>query len=370
MTGTEKSKLQKEIVDVIPPGKSGRLILAPRVGKTKMIIDIIKRDKLQKILWVTPTTKLAEEDIPNEFVVWGAKKYTKKLETVTWMSLHLCKGTYDLIVLDEEQFMTTLNSEPLLKDRLRANVILSMTGTESKSDVKQELYSRLGLKVLYKLTINQAVDVGLLSNYAINVVKVPLSDKLNIEVKYKDKTTKQEKSFMTSELKQYQYISTKMATTPSKTVALHRRRVISKSPSKLSVARYIFNSLEGKRLIFAVDRSQAEELCDDFYHGTSNTTALEKFKSGEINKIAMVNKGGTGYTYTVIDGLILVQVDSDTNGLTSQKIARTLLEQGDYKATIWLICLECTQDEVWIKSTLESFDESKVTYINFKDLLL
>jgi len=369
MTNKEKSELQKEVVNSIKPGESGRLLLAPRIGKSKIIIDLIKRDKIKdKILWVTPTSKLANEDIPKEFEKWKAKRYLKQLETTTWKGLINCSGDYGIIVLDEEQFMTENNAAPLLNGTLTGKTIISMTGTESKTKTKRELYKKLGLDVLYKISINQAVDIGLLSNYEIKVVMVQMDRNKNIEVKYKDKVTKKEKSFVTSEEKQYEYLTRRLEKNKTKFGLLQRMRIIGNSQSKVGAAKYIINSLEGRRLIFAVDRNQAEDLCDHVYHGNSNDEDLKKFISGDITKIAMVNKGGTGYTYSAIDNLIMIQVDSDNNGLTSQKIARTLLKQGTYKAVIWILCLEETQDLVWLNSTLENFDKKKVTYINFKDL--
>lgn len=371
MTNKEKSQLQKEVVNSLSPGESGRFILAPRVGKTKLIIDLIKRDKIKgKILWVTPTTKLATEDIPAEFVKWRAKTYLKQLFTTTWKGLVNMQGDYALIVFDEEQFMTEGNSVPLFNGKLTGKVIVSMTGTESKSKEKKELYKKLKLDVAYRISINKAVDIGLLSNYEIKVVMVEMDENKNIEVKYKDKVTKKEKSFMTSELKQYEYLSRKLDRKKTKFDVMLRRRLIGNSPSKVGAAKYIVNSLEGRKLIFAMDTKQAEELCDYVYHGKSDDKDLKKFINGEINKIAMVNKGGTGYTYTAIDYLVMTQIDSDNNGLTSQKIARTLLEQGDYKACIWILCLKDTRDVTWLNSTLQNFDKDKVTYIEFKDLEL
>ena len=371
MTNKEKSDLQKEVLSSVGIGESGRLLLAPRTGKSKIIIDLIKRDKIKgKILWVTPTTKLAEEDIPAEFVKWKAKKYLPQLETTTWKGLVNAEGDVGLIVLDEEQFMTANNSKNLFNGRLTGDVIISMTGTESKSKDKKKLYEKLNLIVRYKISINKAVDIGLLSNYKINVVMVDLDDKKNIEVKYKDKRTKVEKSFMTSEENQYNYLTERLEKVKTKYGLMHRRNVIGNSPSKLGAAKYIFNSLEGRNIVFAVSMKQAEDLCDYVYHGKTDDTDLKRFISGDVNKLAMVNKGGTGYTYTIIDNLLMTQIDSDVNGLTSQKIARTLLKQEDYEATIWITCLRKTQDEIWLASTLANFDEKKIEYINFKDLEL
>ena len=41
MDQKEKTKIQKEIVSCVPVNTHGRLHLAPRLGKTKIIIDII-----------------------------------------------------------------------------------------------------------------------------------------------------------------------------------------------------------------------------------------------------------------------------------------------------------------------------------------
>ena len=322
MEKEERDKLQKKIVKSILKDSSGRLLLSPRMGKTKIIIDIIKRDKPKgKILWVTTTTKLATEDIPMEFEKWKGKKFLKQLETTTWKSLPKVKGHYDLIIFDEEQFMTEANVKPYFEKEFSANRILSMTGTPSKTKVKLELYKRLNLSVIYELSLNSAVDIGILSNYSIKVVNIDMDTCNNIFVEYKDKKTGELKSFQTSEVKQYEYQTRRIDSNMTKFGLMHRLHGIKNSPSKLGAAKYIINSLPGKKLIFTASIAQAEELCDHVYHGKTGTEDLDLFVSGKIDKIAMVNKGGTGYTYSNIDHLILTQVDSDRNGLTTQKIS-------------------------------------------------
>ena len=80
MKNSEKTKIQKEIVDLLDPKPHGRLLLAPRLGKTKLVIDIIKKNKPELILWVTPMPHLAEVEIPEEFETWKAKKFLPKLK--------------------------------------------------------------------------------------------------------------------------------------------------------------------------------------------------------------------------------------------------------------------------------------------------
>lgn len=368
MTNKEKSRIQKEIVDSLEHKPHGRLLLAPRVGKTKLMIDIIKREKPESILWVTPSAELADVDIPKEFETWKAKRFVKKLTTVTWMSLHKMVGFFDMIILDEEQFATENNTVNLLNRSLDYVNIVSMTGTPTKHQDKIDIYKKLNLPILCDMSINQAVDVGILANYTIKVLEVNMSNEKNIIAGTKAKP------FKTSEVAQYKWLTKivqqamyqKRKDTQFRILA--RMRAIKNSQSKLKATKELLNQLKGRILIFSGSIKQAEELCSYRYHSKTNDVDLKKFQSGEIDRIAMVNAGGTGFTYREIDHLVMVQADSDKNGLTSQKLARTLLQQKDYKATIWIVSLLDTQDEKWVESALGNFDKSKVEYIRHKNL--
>lgn len=365
----EREEVLKEILDVSPTNPHGRYILSPRLGKTRIVIELIKRDSPKSVLWVTPLAELAEREIPQEFEKWKAKKYLSKLTTVTWMSLNKMKGHFDLIVLDEEQFITENNTSSLISGELTYNNIISMTGTESKHEEKKELYNKLNLQVIYEVPLGDAVDMEILSDYSIKVVEVTMGITKDIPAGTKDKP------FLTSEASQYVYLDKmfkqamyqKRKDVPFR--MLSRMRAIYDSKTKTEVAQFLINTLSGRKLFFCSSAKQADLLCTNSYHSKTDNKNLLKFMAGEIDTITMVNKGGTGATYKNIDHLVIIQADSDKNGLTSQKIARTLLKQKNYKATIWIICLSGTQDEKWVESALERFDKSKVEYINFKNLV-
>lgn len=367
MTNTEKTRIQKEVVDSLDYKPHGRLLLAPRVGKTKLMIDIIKRDKPESILWVTPSAELADVDIPKEFETWKAKRFIKKLTTSTYASLHKVVGYFDMVVLDEEQHLTENNAVNLLNRSIDYIHICSMTGTATKHDDKLDLYKRLDLDVLVDISINEAVDIGLLSNYSIKVLEVDMSRENTIEAGNKNKR------FKTSEFNQYNWLTTSVKramyqnANTKKFAILRRLQAIKNSDSKFKATQKLLSNLTGRILIFSASIKQSELLCDYTYHSKTNNEDLKKFKSGDIDRIALVNAGGTGHTYREIDHLVMVQVDSDKNGLTSQKICRTLLAQKDYQATIWIISLIGTQDEKLVESALSNFDKDKVEYIRFKN---
>lgn len=368
MNNKEREELLKEILDLSPLKPHGRYLIAPRFGKTRLGIELLKRSKPKSILWVTPLTELAEEDIPKEFEKWKAKRLLSKLQTTTWASLNKVEGHFEAIILDEEQFATENNLKTLFDKSLTYDFIISMTGTETKHEDKQDLYKRLNLESIYKMNINDAVDIGVLANYIIRVVEVPLSTERNIEAG--SKTNK----FLTSEEKQYEYLDRVMKESIYRRGRdvqfriLKRMRAIYDSPTKTSVADFLMKNLKGRKLFFCSSVKQAEQISSYTYHNKTDGTHFKDFIEGKIDEIAMVNKGGTGATYKAIDHLVLTQADSDKNGLTTQKLCRTLLQQPKYQATIWIISLIGTQDQKWVESALERFDKSKVEYINFKDL--
>ena len=95
MTDKEKSELQKEIVDGLPLCPHGRLILAPRVGKSKIAIDIIKKEKPKSILWVTPSAELAEIDEPiTQTYYMGKKRIDEVLPKYSLLGTHCGRRTF------------------------------------------------------------------------------------------------------------------------------------------------------------------------------------------------------------------------------------------------------------------------------------
>jgi len=140
------------------------------------------------------------------------------------------------------------------------------------------------------------------------------------------------------------------------------------SPSKEDALKFLIKKLEGQRtMVFSSSIKQCDSLFKHTYHSKTDNKDLLAFKKGEIDLLGLVNAGGTGHTYKEIDNLVVVQADSDKNGLTSQKVSRTLLQQPSYKATIWVLSLMGTQDEKWVDSFLKRFDRKKVNYIHFKN---
>lgn len=362
-----RKELSEEILSLTPSEGGGRWLLSPRFGKSKLIIDLIKRDKPKKILWVTPFSRLAEVSIPEEFIKWRAKGYLNRVSTVTWKSLNKVEGFFDLIILDEEQFITASNAKTLLSGSLSATNIISMSGTPSKNKEKLWILGALGLNVIYDFNIDEAVDTNILADYTITVVEVPLSHERNIRVKTNNV------DFMTSEAKSYFFLDKKCDkairnnSRNAKNLIITRMHKIYNSESKLKAARILGDSLKGKKIFFCSNSTQASKVSPFTYNSKTDDVHFNQFLDGEIEEIALVHKGGIGDTYEGVQHLIIVQADSDKNGTTSQKIARVLLKQGDFRAQIWILKLKHTQDEQWVSLTLENFNDEKIHVKTLKE---
>lgn len=359
----ELTQIQKEIVDTVPCNPIGRLLLSPRTGKTPVVLSLIKRDKPKNILWITPSAELAETIIPSEFVKFKASKFLKNLTTSTWKSLPKVEGHFDYIVLDEEQYLTENNLKTILNGKLTYKALISMTGTPTKSYLKNQILNGLNLPILYDISISEAVDLGLLANYQINIINVELSSLNTIEIS----TLKHR--FKTSEKKQYDFVNrvTEKAIAERernmKYKILMRMRLIYENQSKFQKAFSMFHSNQLKdhrKMIFCPTIKQATAMCKFTYHSKTDATHLIDFVNGKINSISMVNSGGIGFTYKEVDDLFLIQADSDVNGYTSQKICRALLKQADHFVTIWIFLLKGTKDEEWVKSALKNFNPENI----------
>lgn len=359
-----RDNVRKEILDTLPKNPHGRIIAAPRVGKTVIAIDMLKRDRPKSILWVTPSAELAEHGIMDEMAKWKASAIARRTTCVTYASLHKVTGRYDTVILDEEQFVTENNCATLLNGSLEYGNIISMTGTKPKDSVKNAILSALGLKILYELDINSAVDMGMLSNYAIKVLEIPMSFHKDIEV------GPDGRKFMTSEINNYRWLDRKaeeslMFGRNAKMAILRRMHAIYDSPSKERAMMRLKSTLEGRNMYFCPTIAMADRVCGHRYHSKTNTDDLHAFIDGDINEISMVNSGTVGFTYKAVDNLVISQVNSDNTGATTQKICRVLLKQPRYDAMIWILCLKDTKDMEWVGKALDNFDPNKIEWLDY-----
>lgn len=368
---TNKDLIQQKIIDSLPKNPHGLLLLSPRLGKTNLGIKLIVRDNPKKVLWVTPNTKLRDEDIPNEFIKWGYQDYLNITDIVCYASLGNQEGEYDLIILDEYQDVSINNTTNLFTGRLKYRNIIGLSGTHPEHPEKNGIYRRLGLRVLYEMTIDKAVDNNLVAPYNITIIGIPL-ESFHKTIKAGNKAN----PFMQTELSRYNYLSSLIEDHKNRTgdvpmnLYLNRMRFIHGLQSKNDFAKKFVKSLKGKTLVFSSNIKNAKNICKNTYHSKTDDKDLKKFLNDEINVLSCVNAGGTGYTYQNLDNLVLVQADSNKKGNSIQKLARSLVYREGYTANIYILCTMETVDELWVKQTIKGLDRRKIKFIKSDKLNL
>lgn len=359
-------KIQEEAVDRIEKYNGHCLLnLAPRVGKTKIAIDYLKKHpEYKKILWVAPSVEIRDSDVPAEFAKWKSKSILRRVKLIHWASLNNedC-SEYDFIILDEYHLITTNNSRTL------TGKILGLSGTHPVEKEKLDILQKLKLKICYTLSIDDAVKFGIIAPYEINIITYDLDD-------YNKNVTAGSKNnpFLTTEFAQYTYLTNRI----NKLVFsgypvpaflyMQRQRVLHTYESRVNLAKEILSRLEGRTLIFTYQISQAEELCKHTYHSKTTDDNYKKFQNEEIDRLSLVNMASVGTTFHNMDNCIIVGTNSKAKNF-EQKFCRILIPRSDYKAKIFIICANDTQDNKWVETAISNLSEENINYLNYQDVV-
>ena len=358
---TLRDQRQAEFADKwIKNGKFGILNLCPRFGKIRTSINILKHyDPHATVLIAYPDNKIKDSWIA-DFEAMGYDN--PNVSYTTHLSLHKYKDyQFNLVIIDEIHLLSEAQIEAC-KDLVAANDnVLGLTGTLSRW-TEETLAQELDMVVIAEYPIHQAVEEGVIVDYEITVLRVPL-DNLTIN-DYKGKKRTEKKQF-----DNYGWVIDQMERQGKNTMFLRlgRMRIIQSSLAKLNATRRILeNNPNDRILVFCGVTKTADSLGIPSYHSKSNEKQMfEDFASGKGNHMAVVKIGNTGVTYKPLNKVIINYFDSNAENL-AQKINRCMAMEynnPDKKAQIYIISSNEEVELKWLKKALEFFDKSKIKYV-------
>ncbi len=347
----------------------GILHLCPRAGKIRTSIRIFC--KIQRIgnagLSVNKTwqpsilicypDKNIQQSWEDDFLAVGYNN--PNIKYVTHVSLSKEIGNhYDIIVCDEIHLLSP-NQKLNFSEIMRVNkgeCILGLSGTLSNG-TETELRRELGLRVVSKYTLNEAISDGIISDYRITVHKVDLDNKVIVD--HKKKRTEKNK---------YNAISWVIKNKgQSLFLSLARMRIIHNSLSKLETTKQILNKLKDERvLVFCANNKIAKQLgCKVHTSKFKDQDEFDRFigDTSKHNHYAVCKIGNTGVSFKSLAHIVVNAFDSNSENLT-QRICRSLILDGQDKVSN--IHIISTNEEVelkWLKKSLEFFDQSKIKYL-------
>lgn len=334
--------------------------LGTGMGKTKLGLTHadIRGAPNKKILIVGPKLSV--------FTTWKeeAVKYNLSHTLVNadfcvYRSLHKKNPTdYDLIYFDECHNLLESHLEFL--NNTTAD-ILGLTGTPpvNKRSIKYKIIQTY-CPIVYEYKTDTAVSDGLLNDYLIIVHKLPLNTEktLSIETKHK--------KFMTSELLNYKYLTTRTLTTFGKQQQfsrIMRMKQMMVYPSKEKYAKKLFDSIQDKCMLFANEKAQADRLCTYSYHSGNPDSErnLEWFKQGKITKLSSILQLKEGINVPDLRQSIVMHAYAN-NVNFHQRLGRILRLNPDETAIMHILCYKDTVDEEWVTSALEPFNPEKIKW--------
>lgn len=375
----EKRELvQKEAVECIQKNDyTGLYVIAPRVGKTKIVIDAVGSK------WATWNIEIwtPRSDINGawliEFGKWGDQLMKLGVDKIPmpqcFASLKKASVDLDLMIIDEPQALS-VNQMSIIKKK-NPKRLLMVTGTANKYTRGRLLYY-LGVKdSSFDYSIEQAIIDGIISNFHVYIVRVPLGDV--------DKTITVGNSlgkFKVTEKQNYTYLSELFEQVRieerikpqlgrvKENLARRRADAIYNGVSKQITARDIQERISQRMLIFTARTEVADWLSPYSYHSKNKKEGnLQKFIEGEINTLAVVNMSDMGLTFPDLKLEIVHQLQSNSD-TSLQKFLRTCNLEGDREAVIIVTVYKDTMDESWARQAIEGVPEDKVTWLELEEL--
>jgi superfamily II DNA or RNA helicase len=355
-----RDKRQQEFADIWLKEKHGILNLCPRFGKIFTTINALEKmpDGIT-ILIAYPDVKI-KDSWQTDFEKRGYNNpnitYTTHLSLKKYVDFE-----FDVIIIDEIHLLSDaqLDAAEIL---LRYNeCVLGLTGTLSVA-TEREIEERLDLHVIAHYPIELAIQEGVIVDYEINVIKVPLDN--TVMVKYKNKTRTEKQQFDS-----YAWVIDQLERQNRNTMFLRlaRMRIIQSSSAKTTATKALLAKYKDERiLVFCGLTKIADELGIPSYHSKSDEKQVfDDFAEGRGNHLAVVKIGNTGVTYKPLNKVIINYFDSNGENL-AQKINRCMAMEyntPDKKAHIYIISSTEEVEAKWLKKALEFFDNSKIKYI-------
>ena len=334
------------------------LNLTTRFGKIRCSILILNELKPNRVLICYPDEKIKNSWI-DDFEEWGFDRGCVTFST--FLSMHKFIDTqFDIVIIDECHLLSQRQIETC-KELFEVNpIVLGLSGTISKETEKNMLYE-LNWPILATYSMEQAIAEGVIVDYEINVIKVPLDNKI-----------KSQKGFKTEKQKfnDYSRVIDKLEEEGKDTffLRLSRMRLIQNSVAKRMKTRQLLEQFKDDRvLVFCGNTKVADSLGIPSFHSKSpkKSNVFEQFASGEGNQLAVVRIGGSGITYKPLNKVIINYFDSNSENLC-QKINRaTSFEYNnpDKKAKIYIIASTEDVESKWLSKALSMFSKDKIKYL-------
>jgi len=360
-----REDVQSHALDIVRQHNRCGLGISMGVGKTRIAIKHLQDnyDNDIKVLVVIPKLSVKKAWL-EELDKMGLNHFEENITFSTYLSIHKHNPmAYQLVYLDECHSLLESHEAFL---NAYSGKILGLTGTPPvrRGTEKYRMVNKY-CPIVYEFSVDEATDSKILNDYQIIVHELDLDTSKSLQKKRKDGGV-----WYTSEAKDYEYISRKLAdagTMKQKSFLgiMRMRSLMDYTTKEKYVKSIILPYLGSKCLVFANTQKQADRICKHSYHSGNPASEhnLELFNDGRIDKLSCVMQLSEGVTISNLkQGIIMHAYNNERK--TAQRIGRLLRLSPNEKAICHILAYKNTVDASWVGNALQSFDESKIKYYN------
>jgi superfamily II DNA or RNA helicase len=338
------------------------VVLGTGVGKTLVGLKHMELNttSLMRTLVVAPKKSIFQS-WKDDAETFNMQEQLSRVTFTTYLSLNKHNpADFDAVYLDEVHSLLDSHRGFL---QLYKGKILGLTGTPPKyKDSEKGKLVQEFCPVVYIFKADDAIENGILNDYQIIVHELSLDTRNNYPVALKTK------SFITSELQNYNYWGQRLETGsgPVHILRVMRMKAMMEYASKEKYTKILLDSINTKCIVFANTQDQADRLCTYSYHSNNPESEdnLQQFKDGNISELSTVMQLNEGVNIPNLkQGIIMHAYGNERKA--SQRIGRLLRLNPDDKAIVHILCFMGTVDEKWVKEALEGFDQSKILWKDY-----
>jgi superfamily II DNA or RNA helicase len=370
-----KAEIQAQAMKAILPHERAGVHMSMGTGKTRLGLSYIKEIG-KKALVVVPRTAIKTSWI-DEMRLKAFQDLDVTFTTYRSLLKHN-PSDYGCLVLDEAH---NLKETGLPFMSAFTGNILGMTGTPPKfRNGEQYRMMETYYPIRYIYDLNKALEDSLLNEVNIYLWGIELSTEKNITTLSGKMTTEVNMyNFLTkrindleAEIEQFKMLGNMqhaaVAYKDLKGLRITRLSKMKKFLSKDILLKKVINYIpqNEKVLVFATSQEQCSRMFR-YYHTSKNTATenkriLDQFKNGEIRILSAIEQISEGINIPDLKNIVICHsYASEQKPL--QKIGRALRLNPDQTASVHILYYKGTVDEEWVKSGLQSIDESRITYL-------
>jgi len=356
----------------------GSIIAGTGFGKSRcgiMAIDhVLSNNSSSKALILVPTVQL-QSQFAEEFHKWGLESCLDNVDILCYQSAYkLTDIHYDIVLCDEIH----LGLSPEYRKFFENNAwdrLLCMTATLPEEYEYKELLKDLA-PIVYKITLDQCVDKGIVSPYNIYCKPVQLT------ATEKDDYKKINNSFVYYKYQLGQFnafdeakriMGDKNAHPADKKCAVmfyrairERKKIVDFASNKIGEFRkLVLNNTDSKILAFSGANDFTDQMCasvsplSSSYHSKitkkKREQAIKDFKTGKINVLCSTKALNQGLDIPDANMGIMCGITSKALPMI-QRIGRLIRFQEGKVGKIYILYVENSQEEKWLKNAVKSLN--------------